>query len=401
MVVWQNSFDGEPLTLVSEDLGGAGSSGDWGNPIVNLRNSADVSHVRYGDRAYGGRASLMLGADDAFSGNHGDVQLTEPLGEWSLSFYLFRTGDGWVRFLQDGRVNVSDLYLDYATNAHFVGWDELDSAATDQMHDRWVRCEASQGADEVTWRFWWTDPDSTGEPDYEITVESTSTSGYLFVQGGGSEAEHPPAYIDQIRVDEGEWLGPWPTHQTFAAQADLGLTSSAQIRRVGRTDASADLPLDAASQITRHATVDATGEVGGLGAGAQIRRGGRFTAGASLPLIAAAEMRSQFRPTFPPRLTTELYLGGEWVDISGDVRAEEPVQITRGRADEASQADPSSCSLTLDNRGGKYSPHNPLSPYYGQLGKNTPVRVRVGPLPEEGAMVLADSFDRTVTGGWG
>lgn len=423
-VIWRNSFDGVPLTLVSEVLDGPGTSGEWGDPIVDLRNTSDVSHVRYGDRAYGGRASLMLGADDAYSGNHGDVQLTEELTEWSVSFYLYRSDGGWVRFLQDGRVNVTDLYLDFDSGAHFVGWDELDSAATDQMHDRWVRVEASQGADEVAWRFWWTDPDSTDEPDYEITVESTSTSGYLFVQGGGSEAEHPPAFIDQVRVGEGEWLGPWPTHQTLTAQASLDLSSGAQVRadltgdgivavtslplsssaritRAGRMDVSADLLVGASSQITRHATVDATGEVGELGAGAQIRRGGRFTAGVSLPLVAAAEMRSQFRPTFPPRITTELMLDAEWVDISGDVRAEDPVQITRGRADEASQADPSTCSLTLDNRRGKYSPHNPLSPYYGQLGKNTPVRVRVGPLPEEGETVLADGFDRTVTGGWG
>lgn len=80
-VVWQNSFDGVPLSLVSEDLDGPGTSGEWGDPIVDLRNSADVSHVRYGDRAFHGRSSLMLGADDAFSGNHGDVQLTEALTE--------------------------------------------------------------------------------------------------------------------------------------------------------------------------------------------------------------------------------------------------------------------------------------------------------------------------------
>lgn len=424
MVVWQNSFDGETLTLVSEDLDGPGTSGEWGDPIVNLRNSADVSHVRYGDRAYGGRASLMLGSDAAESGNHGDVQLTQPVGEWSVSFYMYRTGGGWIRFLQDGRVNVSDLYLDYASGAHFVGWTELDTAATDQMHDRWVRCEASQGAEECTWRLWWAEPDSTGTPDYEITVESAATTGYLFVQGGGSEAEHPPAYIDQVRVGEGEWLGPWPTHQVLTAQASLDvssgaqvradlagdgivavdslpLSSSAQIRRGGRMDATAELPVAASSGITRHAGVDAIGELGELGAGAQIRRGGRFGASASLPLSSTARMRSQFRPTFPPRITTELRLDGEWVDISGDVRATEPLVITRGRADEASQADPSTCALLLDNRAGRYSPHNPLSPYYGKLGRNTPIRVRVGPLPDPGEEVLADSFDRTLTGGWG
>src|SRR5699024_2369621 len=112
------------------------------------------------------------------------VQLTPPLGEWSISFYLYRTGDGWVRILQDGLVNISDLYLDYGSGAHFVGWTEIPASATDELHDRWVRVEGAQSAEEMTWRFWWTDPDSTGSADYEITVESTApTSGYLFVQG--------------------------------------------------------------------------------------------------------------------------------------------------------------------------------------------------------------------------
>lgn len=75
---------------------------------------------------------------------------------------------------------------------------------------------------------------------------------------------------------------------------------------------------------------------------------------------------------------TELRLGEQWVDISGDVYQRDPIEITRGRADEASQVDPGKCKLTINNRGGKYSPRNPMSPYYGTLGRNTPLRVWVG-----------------------
>lgn len=35
-------------------------------------------------------------------------------------------------------------------------------------------------------------------------------------------------------------------------------------------------------------------------------------------------------------------------------------------------------SLVLNNRHGRYSPRNPQSPYYGRIGRNTPIRVRVG-----------------------
>jgi hypothetical protein len=36
---------------------------------------------------------------------------------------------------------------------------------------------------------------------------------------------------------------------------------------------------------------------------------------------------------------------------------------------------PGSCTITFNNKGGYFSPRNPLSPLYGQIGRNTPVRV--------------------------
>lgn len=83
------------------------------------------------------------------------------------------------------------------------------------------------------------------------------------------------------------------------------------------------------------------------------------------------------QPRFPLTIRTELKLGGEWVDISGDVRDTDPVTISRGRADESATADASTCRLLLNNRHGKYSPRNPNSPYYGMLGRNIPLRVAV------------------------
>jgi hypothetical protein len=80
-------------------------------------------------------------------------------------------------------------------------------------------------------------------------------------------------------------------------------------------------------------------------------------------------------------LRAELLLGAAWTDITKDVYTREPIQITHGTASEGAQTDPASCSLLLNNKDGRYSPRNPLSPYYGQLGRNTPVRVTV-PGPE-------------------
>jgi hypothetical protein len=79
----------------------------------------------------------------------------------------------------------------------------------------------------------------------------------------------------------------------------------------------------------------------------------------------------------PFDVTAELHLGGAWVDVTSDVRLRDGVSITRGQADEGARADVARCTLTFNNRLGKYSPRNPTGPYYGQLGRNTPLRVSV------------------------
>ncbi|MFD9757951.1 hypothetical protein [[Kitasatospora] papulosa] len=86
-------------------------------------------------------------------------------------------------------------------------------------------------------------------------------------------------------------------------------------------------------------------------------------------------------PQTPLDVRTELQIGGVWTDVTADVYTRDPITITRGSADEATSSEPSSCSLTLNNRAGKYSPRNPMSPYYGAIGRNTPIRVSV-PGPE-------------------
>lgn len=68
----------------------------------------------------------------------------------------------------------------------------------------------------------------------------------------------------------------------------------------------------------------------------------------------------------------------EWVDVTSDTLERASVQISgRGRSNEASRADASTCALEIANRSGDYSPRNPLSSYYGILGRNTPLRVSV------------------------
>lgn len=75
----------------------------------------------------------------------------------------------------------------------------------------------------------------------------------------------------------------------------------------------------------------------------------------------------------------ELKLGTTWTDITPDVKLGQLITVTRGRADGASQVGPSKTTLALKNPDGKYSPRNPVGPYYGLIGRNTPLRVSVVP----------------------
>lgn len=82
-------------------------------------------------------------------------------------------------------------------------------------------------------------------------------------------------------------------------------------------------------------------------------------------------------PDAPLDVLVELLIDGVWTDITEDVYLRDEIEISRGRADEAPRADPAELSLTLNNRSGKYSARNPLSPLYGKIGRNTPIRVSV------------------------
>ncbi|MFC8491775.1 hypothetical protein ACFUJU_13430 [Streptomyces sp. NPDC057235] len=80
-------------------------------------------------------------------------------------------------------------------------------------------------------------------------------------------------------------------------------------------------------------------------------------------------------PDTPLGVQVDLQVGGVWA--KADTYTRDAITITRGQSDEATVADPSRCTVTLNNKDGKYSPRNPASPYYGLIGRNTPIRITV------------------------
>lgn len=100
----------------------------------------------------------------------------------------------------------------------------------------------------------------------------------------------------------------------------------------------------------------------------------------------------------PPDLAVELFYGGAWHDITADVRVAPPVTARYGQPDEAARPDPSTCTLLLNNRHGRYSWRNPRSELFGLIGRNTPMRYRLG--PSDVALALpgtGDAHARTVS----
>ncbi|MBN0043127.1 hypothetical protein JS756_03150 [Streptomyces actuosus] len=82
-------------------------------------------------------------------------------------------------------------------------------------------------------------------------------------------------------------------------------------------------------------------------------------------------------PVTPLDIGVDLRVGGVWTDVTAEVYTRDLMTIVRGRRDEGVRSDPGRCTLTFNNRNGKYSPGNPMSPYYGLIGRNTQVRVHV------------------------
>lgn len=79
-------------------------------------------------------------------------------------------------------------------------------------------------------------------------------------------------------------------------------------------------------------------------------------------------------PEDPLDLRAEVQIGGVWTDITSRLRTSDPLVASYGMSAEGSRVDPSTCTLMLDNSDGALSPRNPMSPWYGSLGRNIPVR---------------------------
>lgn len=108
------------------------------------------------------------------------------------------------------------------------------------------------------------------------------------------------------------------------------------------------------------------------------------------PLVAAWKNRARNLPA-PARgsgeasngqpVTVEMLVAGAWVDITSYCLVRDDsgqIRITYGiTGGEGSQTDRAQGSLELANQDGRFSPRNPSGPYFGLIGRNTPMRISV------------------------
>jgi hypothetical protein len=96
--------------------------------------------------------------------------------------------------------------------------------------------------------------------------------------------------------------------------------------------------------------------------------------------VAAGPLGASGEASNDQPVLVELFVAGAWVDITGYTMVRDDsgqISITKGIRDEGSQTEAGTAGLTLDNRDGRFSPRNPTGPYFGFIGRNTPIRISV------------------------
>ncbi|MFK4797782.1 hypothetical protein ACI3K5_03700 [Streptomyces sp. MPA0124] len=78
---------------------------------------------------------------------------------------------------------------------------------------------------------------------------------------------------------------------------------------------------------------------------------------------------------FPLDMLTELYIDRVWTKVPTYER--DAVEVDYGRPERGTTTDPGRLAITVNNRDGRFSPRNPMSPYFGKIGRNTRVRLSV------------------------
>lgn len=98
--------------------------------------------------------------------------------------------------------------------------------------------------------------------------------------------------------------------------------------------------------------------------------------------------------TFPRDVLCELYFPSlGWTDVSNRLSETTPLSITWGQSGEQGKVAPSYATGAFKNDTGDFSPRNPQGEWFGELGRNTPIRLSL--------RTHRDTFGDNAVNSWG
>ena len=87
---------------------------------------------------------------------------------------------------------------------------------------------------------------------------------------------------------------------------------------------------------------------------------------------------------FPLAVKTEILINGHWNDISSFVYERDGIGISGGSTQEGDTAQPATCTITLDNRDGRFSPNYTAGAYYPHLKQGVQLRISINDTSSSG-----------------
>src|SRR6185437_340124 len=167
--------------------------------------------------------------------------------------------------------------------------------------------------------------------------------------------------------------GPWAGAIATFKAAGSSVTTSGAVSMAKMSVAGSDTEANVASGAVSMSSLRVAGsELENVGATGAVSM-------SSLRVAGALTVTQSVFPLSPLDLEFDLYLGTSWVNVSTYVYQRSgsapPVSITRGKPNESETTDPSTAGWEWNNQDGRFSPLNPAGAYYGQIARNTLVRI--------------------------
>lgn len=228
-IVWANTFDGPNGTTITP-----ANSAAYGDPVGWVTGNASYAT----SWAAHGTSSVRLG--DASGAVDGELQIDVPqLAAWSVRMYLRVPVGSWLH-CRAGTEDAALIDSDQTTYT-LIGQDVTEHAGS--LVGRVIRVEIARAGATATARVWWTAPDSTGAHDLQVQASATGWPALeiLYLQGGGFGT--PSAFVDELAIGDGAWIGPVVTgpDETGAAEGELVIYGEADGRAGGLTPAEGEL----------------------------------------------------------------------------------------------------------------------------------------------------------------